>query len=196
MNERFDIEFLRVRLSRCDSAGLATFALSCAERMLPNYYRFSREQNWGDSGVLRRVLDFGWTWLGSRTMEELPTAEMQARCLEQAPNTEDFVSLYVSPALDAANAVAAVIELLREPSVDIAIEVATYGRDTVDMYVQELENMAANDPNLEEQISHHPMMQRELANQRDAIEAIQSGITPQAAANRWRAPGLSSIDLN
>ena len=56
--------------------------------------------------------------------------------------------------------------------------------------------MAANDPNLEEQISHHPMMQRELANQRDAIEAIQSGITPQAAANRWRAPGLSSIDLN
>ena len=175
-------------------AGRLTFALSCAERMLPNYRRFVRENDWGDPLVLREALDLGWSWLENHRISSDAARRLRDACFEQAPHTEDFSSILVSSALDAANSAANIAELLIEPDVEKAVEIASYGRDTVDMYVQELEDMPPNAPDLEERIRRHEMMQRELTRQREAIEAIEAGIQPEDAARRWLSPELGSID--
>ena len=46
----------------------------------------------------------------------------------------------------------------------------------VDMYVQELENMPANAPDLESRIRLHVMMQQELERQEDDLSALEAGI--------------------
>ena len=196
MPETFDEDDLLERLSRCDQKGLVTFALACAERLLPNYRRFSREHGWGNVQPLREALDLAWAWLDNGSIDAAVAAELCDACEAQAPNTEDFDSLYVSPALDAANAAVAVARLLVEPVVETAVEVATFARDTVDMYVQEIEGMPANSADLEERIRLHPMMQRELSDQREALEAAISGMTVQQAADRWRSPAQSNIELS
>jgi uncharacterized protein YjaG (DUF416 family) len=196
MPETFDEDELLERLSECDQKGLVTFALACAERLLPNYLKFAREHSWGDIQPLRATLDHAWAWLDNGRIDVEAAAQLRESCEEQAPNTEDFDSLYVSPALDAANAAANVARLLVEPDAETAVEVATFARDTVDMYVQELEGMPTNSADLEERIRLHPMMQRELSDQREALDAAISGTAAQEAAVRWRSPARSNIDLS
>jgi uncharacterized protein YjaG (DUF416 family) len=196
MSETFDETELLKRLSDCDRKGLVIFALSCAERLLPNYLRFTHEHGWGDIRPLRKALDLAWTWLESGNIDADEVSRLRDACEEQAPNTEEFDSLYVSPALDAANAAADVARLLIEPDVETAVEIATFARDTVDMYVQELEGMPANAADLEERIRLHPMMQRELTNQREALAAAVTGIEIPLAAEQWRSPDQSNIDLS
>jgi hypothetical protein len=196
MPARFDENDLLKRLAKLDQKGLLTFALSCAERMLPSYQHFSREHGWGNTSVLRKTLDLGWAWLESGIVDKDSVAKLQEACANEAPHTEDFDSLYVSPALDAANAAANVAKLLLRADAETTVEIATFARDTVDMYVQELEKMPANTLDLEERIQLHPMMQRELKNQQEALSAITAGISPRDASRRWRSPKRSNIDLS
>jgi len=194
MTERYDEQRLRKQLAVFNAAGLIAFSLSVAERLLPNYRRFVRETGWGDEAVLRRALDLGWSWLEHGVVERREAQRLQDACLKQAPDTDDFTTILVSSALDAANSAAIVAELVVESDVEKAVEIASYGRDTVDMYVQELENMPSNSTDLEERIRLHELMQRELINQREAIEAIASGIHPAEAVKRWRSLERGSID--
>jgi len=195
MPEHFCEDTLRRDLCRLNHRGLVIFTLSCAERMLPNYRRFSEENQWGNSSVLRTALDLAWTWLESGTADRTLARKLAAECYNQAPDTADFSTILVSSALDAACSAKCVLDLLLDADVETAVEAASYARDTVDMYVQELEDMPANSPDLESRIHLHPVMQRELLNQRDALESILSGISLQAAVNKWKAPARSSIDI-
>jgi uncharacterized protein YjaG (DUF416 family) len=196
MAERFEEQSLRGQLSSLQPSGLVMFALSCAERMLPNYRRFVREHGWGNETALRAALDLGWRWLEQAPADAEIAESIREVCEEQAPNTEDFATISVSSALDAANAAAIVAGLVVEPDVEKVIELASYARDSVDMFVQELEQMPPGAPDLEERIRLHPLMQRELVNQREAIESILSGITVESAAERWRQPEFGSLDTN
>lgn len=192
MPELYDEEWLREQLTCLDHAGLVLFALSCSERMLPNYREFVRECGWGDESVLRETLDLAWRWLEKKRIKKATALQLQEACFEQAPGTEDFTSVFVSPALDAANSAANIAALLIEPDLEAVIEIASYGRDTVDMYIQEIEDVD-DDLDLEQHIRLHPLMQQELGHQRQALESIKAGITPEAAMNHWRAPGHGSI---
>ena len=195
MEDPFDEQKLQEKLCVVPIGGQLIFALSCAERMLPNYQRFVQESDFGDVSVLRCALNLGWDWLSGKSID-LGLAE---KCREdsenQAPNTEDFSTILVSSALDAANAASIVVDFLLTSNLERVVELATYARDSVDMFVQELEKMQPNARNLEEKIWLHPLMQRELANQRNALTLITDGITLSEAIARWRSPLMGSLDL-
>lgn len=195
MNERFDEEKLRAQLSGVTQLELVLFALSCAERMLPNYRRFVFEHEWGNEAILRGALDLGWNWLEGIPIEATTVRKFQQACNDQAPNTENFSTISVSSALDAANAAAIVAGLIVDPDVDKVIELASYARDSVDMFVQEHENMLPQTQNLEECIRLHPLMQSELVRQREALDSIISGITLHSAAKQWRALERGCLDI-
>lgn len=194
MAERYDERLLRNQLDGLDADELIIFGLSVAERMLPNFRRFVTETSWGDESVLRRALDLGWQRVSEDSIDARRARSLEVACLEQAPNTEDFTSVWVSAALDAANSAANVMALLTERDVERAVEIASYGRDSVDLIVQEIENMPSAAPDLEERIRLHPMMQRELRNQSEAVKLIAAGMSPGEAAKRWRSPILGSTE--
>ncbi|TDU68056.1 uncharacterized protein YjaG (DUF416 family) [Prosthecobacter fusiformis] len=193
MEKKFNETELREELNAFQLDQLVVFGLSCAERMIPNYKRFTRECRWGDPDILRNGLDLTWNWLTTGTISEKEVKKMLATCEAQTPDTDDFDTILVSSALDAANSVSAVLELILSNRCDSAIEIAIYGRDTVDMYIQESEGMDPQDAQLENKIWLHPLMQRELKSQRSAISLIKQGIAIKDAESIWKRHDVGSL---
>ncbi len=192
----FNEKQIAARLARLEITGQVAFVLSCVERLLPNYRAFQREHQWGDADVLSRAISLGWEWLSGEAVPEQVLSNAGIACEQQAPDTEDFQSRTVSPALDAAMSASALMALIQTQDTDKAVETATLCRDTVDMFVQELENMPANSSDLESRIRLHPLMQAELKRQDDDLAALEAGVDPQQLATGWRSPEVSNIGLS
>ena len=195
-NYRFDETQIASRLGQLDHRSRVAFALSCVERMLPNYRAFQREHHWGDVETILRGIECGWAWVQGTKNADINLVDIAVTCEEQAPDTEDFQSRYVSPALDAATATAALMELIRTADVAKAVEVASLSRDTVDMFVQEIESMPANSPDIEERIRLHPLMQAELERQNRDLDLLEAGANIDDLAAKWRSPAVSNIGLS
>jgi uncharacterized protein YjaG (DUF416 family) len=196
MTVHYDEDELQTRLSSMEHRGLVLFGLYVAEQLLPNYRVFSREQSFGDVDTLRNAINSAWDWLDGKLIDDEEVESMIDACELVTPHTEDFNSLYVSAALDAANSIANVLRLLLDSDSELAFEIGTLGRDTVDLYVQEIERMPANSVDLEERIRLHPLMQREIAGQFDAMNAIENGISTSEARRLWSSKDRSNLDLS
>lgn len=147
------------------------FMVRCAQRMIPNYDRFSAETGFGEVTILRRALDAAWRWIESSTTPP-DLAELRDACDQLAPDTERFRSPFASAALDAANSVAAILDALERPNSANMTEVSSLARDTVDLFVQESLDLDPNAPGFEERILEHDLMQRELRRQREDLELL------------------------
>lgn len=171
--KHFDEITLRVRLEALSSWRCVGFMLLCCDRMLPNYERFSSEEGVGDVLVLREGLRVAWSWLATSQLVE-GLAQLRDECKRQAPNTEDFHSVFTSSALDAANAIEILLEALEMPSqaASLAVEVAALACDTVDLYIQAHRNLDPASKSFETEILEDPLMQAELHRQEDDLELI------------------------
>lgn len=186
---------LRMGLAALDLRSSVAFALSCAERLLPNYRAFVREHSWGDARPLRNALDGAWAWLRGDGLGADGLAALSDACATEAPDTENFDSLLVSPALDAANAASLVADLIITGDKAKAAEVAVLALDTVDMYVQEIAEIPANAPDLEDRIRLHPLMQREISRQLEDIRLLTMQWNEQDLFKRWSSQQTSNIGL-
>lgn len=170
--ETFDEASLHRSLARLAPWKQVAFMASTCERMLPNFDRFAAESGVGDPRVLRRGLDAVWSWVESdRAPDEL--GPLQDEVEWQAPNTESFSSPFTSAALDAANAVAIALDAVGDPDSASAVEVAGLARDTIDLHVQEVEDLDPNAPGLQKAIRRHPLMQAELRRQREDFAYLE-----------------------
>jgi hypothetical protein len=172
--EAFDEEALRRCLQRLAVWQRLAFLALIDTRMLSNYERFSTETGFGDVSVLRTAIDAAWTRVESGKLPNDLIALREA-CDRQAPNTEEFRSPYTSAALDAANAAAITLAALENPDESLVVEVASLSRDSVDIFVQSDINLDPNTSGFEEAILRHHLMQRELRNQREDLEALIKG---------------------
>ncbi len=164
------------------------FGASCCERMLPNYEMFVREVNWGDVGPLRRALDTVWNACERTYPREAQLRDLLAQCEQCAPDSEDFTSLYTSLAQDAVFAICALIDFLLDRNVDRIVSVGRFSTDSIDLFVQEREEMDPQDPLREQKLLKHPLMQQELARQqRDLAEAINISLGDRVALVSLRA---------
>lgn len=170
--EKFDAEVLRKSLQELPEWKNLAFVTQVAERMLPNYRRFSDETGFGDVSVLRSALDAAWSYVESGSVPNNLDALREA-CDQQAPDTVQFKSIYTSAALDAANAAAIILDEVERGGDAQPVDVAMLARDTVDLFVQEITNLDPNAPNFEERILRHNLMQRELRRQREDLEALK-----------------------
>ncbi|MCC5043502.1 MULTISPECIES: DUF416 family protein [Xanthomonas] len=147
------------------------FMTYCCERMFPNYVDFSKETEFGDASVLRNSLDYIWEWIEFGKLNE-DAATLVKACEKQAPDTEDFTSIYTSAALDAAAATAITINATASPTAMHLIDVASLSRDTVDLFVQFQEDIDPNDPRLEGMVCGSQLMQNELRIQKESLEFL------------------------
>lgn len=196
--EPFGPEELRKALEKLPSLGQLAFLLSCVERLFPNYLAFNRRHAWGHPSALQEALALGWRSLGGGDVPRSMILDALERCEEALPNTEQFNSELVSPGLDAAACSCLLLEFLLESNSQKAIEAATLARDTVDMYVQDVEPFRSNDPALERQILTHTFMKRELERQRHDLRTLMQvdWNRPEVIselAQRWKDTQVSNI---
>lgn len=188
----FNERALENQLSGLNSKSLVVFGLLCCERIFPNYVAFVEQHKRGNADTLRYTLDVCWEFVvNKRIISDFDG--LKKACKEVAPDTEDFDSLSVSAALDAAISIATLVKLIESSKVEHAVTIATYARDTVDMYVQELENMQPNTGNLEEQIRNHQLMQRELGCQQSDFELLLGDFDIEILCRQFRDSSPSNI---
>lgn len=196
----FNGSALNDRLKKLNNKRQLAFGALCCERLLPSYLAFQRDAGCGDIALVRKALDCVWTFLRDQPLSSEEIKNVTASCESAVPNSDDFVSLYVTSAQDACFAVCGLLGYLLESDVGKVVQVATYATDSVDLYVQEIENMAPNDPQLEQKILLHPLMQRELTQQEDDLKAIEQvpSLSQEFLAQRkatWNNNGKSNLDL-
>lgn len=196
----FNSEVLKDRLIKLDSKRQLAFGAVCCERLLPNYLAFQKDAGWGNFDLVRKALDCVWASLNGRTPSSQEIKEITTSCESAAPDSEDFDSLYVTSAQDACFAVCSLLDYLLESDVLKVVQVATYATDSVDLYVQEIESMAPNDPQLEQKILMHRLMQRELAQEEADLKTIE--LAPSLNQDflvqlktSWNNNGKSNLDL-
>jgi len=177
----FNGERLKKRLIQFDSKRQLAFAAACCERLLPNYLVFNEESGWGDITTLRNALDQVWAFLEGQGPSSQEIEDIAASCDAVTPDSEDFGSVYADLAQDACLAISNLLSYLFEGGVEKVVYAVTYATDSVDLYVQEAGDMDPNDPELEQKILTHPLMQRELAQQEKELEMIEqaSSLSPE-----------------
>ncbi len=186
----FDSERLKARLVALGFKAQLAFLLSCAERLFPNYAMFHAHHRWGDIAPLRDALELGWKQLEGDEIERKEIVAALVRCLEVLPDMDEFGTDQGSDGLDAAVCCALVLDLLISREAREVIRGASLARDTADRQVLELASLHPQDAELEAKVLAHPLMQKELARQREDVELLEkmdwSAGSPAASGAAWR----------
>lgn len=181
----FDEGELAVRLGELPAGHRAAFAASCCERLLPNYAAFSRAEGWGRPEVLREALDEVWAVLGGRPASEGRVRSLARACAGLAPDTEDFRTLFVSAAGDAAAAVSYTLECCLDGDAGRAAMVGRLPVETLYQYLTRvndpLTGAHAADDEFEEQMLNAPLMSAELDKQERDLRLLRArdSLTPE-----------------
>jgi uncharacterized protein YjaG (DUF416 family) len=183
----FDPESLKHDLDRLPQTHRVAFAATCCERLLPNYAAFAREVHWGEPETLRAALDYIWSFLNSRRADLDEVNRLIRLCDGVIPDTEDFDTSSVSAALDAGTAVVGTLRSLLDDDTKHVVEVASYCRDTVHMYIQDRDDLDYGDPLFDTKIERDPLMKRELARQSAVLsELANNPVLDEAFLERLR----------
>lgn len=189
MEFEFNEDVLKQKLIKLPFWKQLVFLLVVCQRLLPSFRAFSAETGFEGKSHLSVLLTKAWDSLLSGVSRNDFSSEA-ALAESLAPDSEDFDSVLVSSALDAAIATSLLMKAFSCQQTDTIIEAVTLVRDSVDMYVQELEDMDPADPDLEGNILGHELMQRELRRQREDLEFLCTldddiSVSMEAVKNKW-----------
>jgi len=189
----FNEAVLKEQLSKMAVWKQIVFLLSICQRLFPSFVVFARETGVDGEPVLKSAMQKAWNHLFKG--EFIADLRNEAdECESIAPDTEVFDSDFVSSALDAAIAVSSLMKAFFENDTNLIVEGASLARDSVDMYIQELENMDVNASNLESLILNHRLMQQELRRQREDLEFLR-GLSSDISKS-MRAVKIKLYDKN
>ena len=189
------LESLQKQLATLPTLHRVAFAAACCERLLPNYIAFSKLEGWGDAEVLRSALDHVWQSIMERRFDEALIREFISKVEANTPDTEAFDSAITSAALDAGTAIAETLECCLDGDPIRVAQVANFARDTVDMHIQERDDMDYSDPQFEEKIAQDSLMIKELRRQSEDLQFLKglSTLEPQHIEHLRAVNGYSNI---
>ncbi|HEY1056726.1 MAG TPA: DUF416 family protein [Emticicia sp.] len=141
------------------------FTLLTCEKLLPNYTVFSEREQWGNAKLLEDSVLNLFQYLQDFNLSKSQLKSIYKEIELITPDTEDFESGLTSYALDTCVAILETIEHLLDQNIENALNVASCARDTVDMFIYELENLDSEDKQLEEKIAENEYMVREARRQ-------------------------------
>jgi uncharacterized protein YjaG (DUF416 family) len=178
------------------------FAASCCERAYPNYINFFQLAHWGGPGALRTSLNRVWDFVEGLIGALDDISELEQKCESVTPDLDDFstpdIDLQSGAAQEAAFMIRLLLQLCRDNQLSYILRIMTFARDTIDMYVQVIEVIDPNDPQLDERIEQHPLMLREIRKQEDDLSRL-SQIKARSELKEFRKyathPDRSNIGL-
>ena len=156
-------------LEQLDLNKQAAFAYLTCERLYPNYVYFSTNFNFGNPAILRQAIDFLHLNIFKKNPDKNIVNTLIKEVEKNTPNTEDFSTSFVSSALDTCTCILDSLDFLIDKDFSKIISISTYAKDTVDMYIREIENIKAVDKNFVQKVNNHPLMSREIAIQEGII---------------------------
>ncbi|SRR5713101_784634 len=187
---------LEEQLRKMSFRNQLAFAASCCERAFPNYVAFNERQHWRDAAVLRLGIDEAWKIICGAKVEESRIRELEARCKVVTPRSDDFPDEDVTAAQEATFMATLLLQFCLDPKPNYAIRIATFSRDTIDLYVQTQQSLDPSDPHLEEKIASHPLMESELGKEKADLAALKTMRSTEELCNfKLRAVAINTSNI-
>jgi uncharacterized protein len=174
------------------------FALLCCERLFFNYTAFSKKYNWGTPSKLRDGIDYLLKYFENKQFDKIEIERLMKEIYEITPDTENFSTILASFALRACGSIHESLSFLLDPDITKIVDVASFARDTVDMFIQEKENLEYDDPSFELKIANDSFMVKEKERQSNHLELLFNNELNHELKTKLREDNLKDrlIDLN
>jgi uncharacterized protein len=174
---RFDEDALIALLERLPKRLFVGFAAACAERQLPNYFRFAEATGRGSPEQLTGALRCIWEDIEGQPKGSTELNIYLGICVSLLPNDEadeaDDICLMGYYAEDAVSAVVYAIEARLKSDARAAAESAHVAYSALDVYVSEMLNIPSIGKNEEALILTHPLVQGEFERQQADVLQLQ-----------------------
>lgn len=152
------------------------FAAACCEHLTPNYSAFCLMERWGNPAILDDALSFTWKSLTAQEIDLEELARLMSKCEHASPDTDDFGSLFVGSATDAAGAVYYALNSLQDRTAESAVTVGWSAIRTIESYLFRV-NVAELSPHAADVLLHRwlyqaPLLKLELRFQEEIISKL------------------------
>ena len=156
-------------------------ALTC-EKICPNYSQFNRTAKWGNAEDLAKAVEFLYAAATTGKWSRKVAREVRIKVEESIPDIDNFMEYSsASYAFDASLAIDAALSFLATDDKQHVIDCVTHALNTVDMFVQELDDLDPNQPDLNQIIDNSQHLQRESQRQQGLLALLvkTQAITPE-----------------
>jgi uncharacterized protein YjaG (DUF416 family) len=169
----FDEKALLAQLRRLPNQLCVAFAAACAQRQLPNYASFAKVTGTGNPALLAKALTCVWEDIGGNSAAHVELREKLNSCMSLLPKDE-VQRLGQQPyADDAVASVAYAIRARLTGECQEAMWAARRAYEALDHYVIARFNPIIVEPDAENRIVAHPLVQAELRRQRADLSQLQ-----------------------
>lgn len=166
------------RLEQLSEWKRAAFAASCCERLIPNYYAFFLIEHWGTPDALLTALNFVWKSIGHQGFDTAELALHLDECERSGPDADEFGTLLVGSAMDAAGAVYYALDSLRDVTPASAVNAGRSAIRTIESYLYGVNvptlSLRAADDEFHRWLDQAPLLKAELRLQRQILETLTS----------------------
>jgi len=170
---RFDERALLAELGRLPNHLRVAFAGACAERQLPNYVSFSKLAGTGNANLLAKILICIWEDIEGKSASDDELRQKLNSCISLLPNDEANALKQQVYANDAVASLAYTIRARLTGDCRAAMWAARRAYEALDHYVMARFNPIIVQPDAENQIAAHPLVQAELRRQRADLSQLQ-----------------------
>ncbi len=161
------------------------FSAALLERMLPNYLLFCELTGFDDGKACRTCLDLIWESVKA-PKSKINVAVQLDKVEEATPDTAEFDNFGVYPAIDAAIALAAALNLIKGDDPQGAVVVSKLSQGSVEAYL--LHTGEATD----DDVKQHPLMQFEVEVQQELLAIAEAGGARAEVASALKTAALEA----
>ncbi|GAB3513266.1 YjaG family protein [Emticicia fontis] len=148
------------------------FAVLTCEKLLPNYRQFSDTEKWGNIEVLEDAIVMIYQYLQDIEVNDEELDAAYEKISEITPDVERFKGDLASYALDTCSAVSDAVEFLLSEDQSYLINIVSIAQETIDMFVQESEELDPIDEYLDKKIAQNQYMKREYKRQHEILRKL------------------------
>jgi uncharacterized protein YjaG (DUF416 family) len=168
----FELE-IQASLVVLPEKGRILFSVLTCEKLYPLYVAFEKKYNWGNSKVIYDAISLAYQFLLGRVVVENTVLEDMLQRIDLiTPDIDDFGSPLSSFALNAATSIYSTLRYFLDGNINHITDVLAYTLDTVDLFIQEKEDMSSLDPSRDIQIAHDEFMLWEQERERNLITQL------------------------
>jgi uncharacterized protein YjaG (DUF416 family) len=160
------------QLLKLDHKKQIVFAYLTCERLYPNFLYFHNNYKFGNPHILREAIEFIYNSIITADTDNKKIHQLLKDIDTNTPYPGDFNTTFASAALNACGVIYETLNLLSnaKDSGKLIKDISTMATDTIDLYIQEHDNLDYNtDEDFEDKIFHNPLMQSELRIQKGII---------------------------
>lgn len=164
---------IKTKLLSLSEKGKVLFSVLTCEKLYPHYVAFEAKYKWGNSKLFADAISLTYEFLiNSKAVSVDEIKDTLSKIDLATPDMDDFGSALSSFALNAATSTYSTLQYLLDGKIDHITDVVSYTLDTIDMFIQEKEDMSTLDPSREIQIENDDFMLQEQQRERELINQL------------------------